>query len=142
MIKAIPPSLSLNNDKLFWPKNLDYECSVKSGYKLSMEAKENENPSSCNNGLMKTIWKGVWKLSVLNRVKLLLWRDVSDSLPFRANLVRRKVISNPLFQCYGSNQETTLHALQSCLALAEVWSQNFRWLVNATKNCSSFLGVV
>ena len=70
IIKAIPLSFSNRCDTIFWPRNHDGVYSVKSGYKLlmEMECRNGAASSSSSMGEIKSIWNGIWKLEVPNRI--------------------------------------------------------------------------
>ena len=89
----------------------------------------------------KSTWKGLWKVRIPNRTKTLLWRANKDALPTRANLVKRKVLTDPSCQICRAEPESTLHALWSCPKLKEVWSVHFGSLMNETSEYSTFLDV-
>lgn len=112
-IKAIPFSFSSRSDVMFWPRNQDGIQSVKSGYKLLMETEiENCDPPNVSNSeLMKSIWNGIWKLKVSNRIRMFMWRAGSDSLPTKVNLTKWKMMSETLCTYCKQGPEDTIHAL-------------------------------
>lgn len=112
-IKSIPFSLRVCEDKLFWPHSPDGKYSVRSTYKVLMEEKLKETPSPSDLTPTKKIWKGIWSLQVPNRVKTLLWRARTDSLPSKANLMKRRVANDDLCSGYKLKSETSFHALWS-----------------------------
>ncbi|XP_030970668.1 uncharacterized protein LOC115991059 [Quercus lobata] len=71
-----------------------------------------------------------------------MWRAGLDALPSRVNLVKRKVLCDPVCPNCGLEQESILHALWSCPALSEVWTIHFAWLTRKTRFCSNFLDVI
>ena len=60
---------------------------VKSGYRLLMEQDEPESIDTSNGGENSNVWKPIWRMRVSNRVKSLVWRVETNSLPTRVNLV-------------------------------------------------------
>nr|POF23179.1 putative ribonuclease h protein [Quercus suber] len=142
LIKAIPLCFNDYDDRIFWPLNVDGSYSVKSGYRLLSEEIRNTNPSVSNLAPTKRLWKGIWSLRVPNRVKTLLWQAGTDSLPSRANLMKRKVLCNDLCPDCKLESETTFHALWACRAVAQVCELKFAWLRKLSDKCSSFLDVI
>ena len=62
-----------------------------------------------------------------------------SSIP--ANLVKRKVLTNPTCQICEAQPESTLHANWSCPKLKEVWAVHFDSLLNEARECSTILEV-
>ena len=141
LILSIPLSLSSCEDWLFWPHNPDGSYSVRSGYRWLMEEELKEEPLTSDLSTTRSIWKGVWSSRVPNRVKTMLWRAGSDTLPSKTNLLKRKIITDDLCPSCKLKSETIFHALWSCPALAPVWSSKFAWLMKLTKECSSLLEI-
>lgn len=108
--------------------------SLKSGYKLILELEDTETPIVTESVAKKDVWKKTWHLHVLNRIRTLLWRACSDSLPTRVNLARRKIIHDNTYHICLLEPETTTHALWSCLKLASVWLPQFAKLKEATSS--------
>ena len=61
-----------------------------------------------------------------NKVKNLLWQARRNSMPTKANLVRRTAMDNPTYDRCNLAQEDQL-ALWSCSELDEVWSDSTLW---------------
>ena len=118
LIKSIPLSLGDCEDKLIWPNNPDGVFSVRLGYKLLMEEEMKDTSTSSYLSPTKRVWKGNWSLQIPNKVKTLIWRVELDSLPSKANLMKRKILSDDAYPNYNLDQETSHHALWSCPALA------------------------
>ncbi|KAK7836422.1 putative ribonuclease h protein [Quercus suber] len=117
---------------------------MKSGYKMLMELEEvNEAVVKVSFGDdLKSTWNAIWRLQVPNRIKLLLWRARSDSLPTKVNLAKRKLlIENTCTQC-NQGPEDRLHALWACLLLSTIWQVLFPDLVSISSSSGSFLNVI
>nr|POF12444.1 putative ribonuclease h protein [Quercus suber] len=142
LILSIPLNLSICVDQVFWPLNPDGSYSVRSGYRWLLEEELKEMPSTSDLSTTKRIWKGVWSLRVLNRVKTLVWRAGLNLLPSRANLKKRKIVSDDLCRDCKLKSETILHALWSCSALSPVWTPKFSWFLEKTKTCMSMLDII
>ena len=140
-IKAIPLSFRDVEDKLCWGSNLDGRYSVKAGYNLLVSEDLNSDADASPVSMPKNSWKGLWNLRTPNRMKTLLWRAISNALPTRANLVKRKVLTDPNCQACGEALESPLHALWSCPKLNSVWSVHFNLLRSEARDSSSFLDV-
>nr|POE82603.1 putative serine/threonine-protein kinase pbl5 [Quercus suber] len=125
-------------DTIFWPRNHDGSYSVKSGYKLLMEMEYGNDigASSSSMGPMKSIWNGIWKLEVPNRIKLFMWHAGNDSLPTRVNLVCRKLLTESTCPLCKLEPEDTLHALWKCPTLSTdksrfalfAWTTSLKWM--------------
>ena len=100
------------------------------------------SPLVSNLSLTKRIWKDIWSLKVPNRVKTLIWRAGTDSLPSKANLMKRKVVCNDFCPECKSESESSFHALLACCAVAPVWELKFAWLHKLSSKCNSFLDVI
>ena len=95
-IKNIPLCHSIQEDVLIWPFNPDGEYSVQSGYRFLQEANTFQQPGPSNAEAMKPLWSKIWGLEVPNKVKNLIWRACTNSLPTKVNLARRKITSDSL----------------------------------------------
>lgn len=62
------------------------------------------------------------------KVKHFLWRACTDSLPTRINLMKRKILSDPICHLCGQADEDTLHAMWGCKAIKQVWDRDFNWV--------------
>lgn len=143
LIKSIPLSLGDCEDKLIWPNNPEGVYSVRLGYRLLMEEEMKDTSTSSYLSPTKREWKGNWSLRIPNKVlKTLIRRAGLDSLPSRANLMKRKILSDDAYPNYNLDQETSHHALWSCPALASSWEVHFAWLIDDSRNCISFLDVI
>nr|POF04761.1 putative ribonuclease h protein [Quercus suber] len=109
---------------------------------MEMEYENDLDPNSSSTGAMKSTWNRIWQVEVPNRIRLLLWRAGTDSLPSRANLLHRKLLTeNMCLQC-KTGPEDTLHALWTCPQLTTVWQVYFADLIEGTNSASSFLDVI
>ena len=68
-------------DVLIWPLSPSGSYSVRSAYRMLVEAENFALPSSSSSMSSNKIWKKIWKLKVPNKVRHFLWRVARDSLP-------------------------------------------------------------
>nr|POE89085.1 hypothetical protein CFP56_76486 [Quercus suber] len=110
--------------------------SVRSGCHLLLDQDETEVAGNSNQGENLKVWKSIWGLRVLNRVKSLLWRAETNSLPTQANLVKRHVLDDALCQECKLHLEDVMHAFWSCLNLNDAWRVHFEKLkMHCNKDC-------
>lgn len=106
LILVIPLDES-ENDLWYWNKERMGKYTVKSAY-LSMcaEREDNNEPS--------VIWKTIWSYKIPHKIKIFIWRALSDCLPTKEQLCVRRV--NVLSFCPVCNeeQETIFHCLMLC----------------------------
>jgi len=93
---------------------------MKSGYKLLCEDSSRGEASSSNSAANMVFWFGVWKLKMLGKVKNFIWRACTNSLPTKVNLMKRKVLVDPLCHCCGKQPEDIMHALWGCESVKHV----------------------
>ena len=91
---------------------------------------------------MKKLWKGIWNLKVPNRVKNLISKAASDSLPLKSNLSKRQIPIDTTCTLCGLEPETSVHAIWSCPSLLQIQNVHFGWLISETGKASSFLDVL
>ena len=125
-----------------WLLNSDGVYSVRFGYRLLLDMDLNEQPSSSDHTISKRLWKGIWNLKVPNKVKNLIWRAGSDSLPLKSNLRKRKIPIDATCSNCGLEPQTTVHFIWSCPSLIQVWKVHFDWLVKEMGKVSCFLDVI
>ena len=106
---------------------------MKSGYKKLMELEEKNEPVANTPSVneLKSMWNAVWKLLVPNRIKLLMWRTRSDSLPIKVNLTKRMLLIEATCNQCNEGPKDTFHALWTCPQLSMVWQVLFPNLVIA-----------
>ncbi|XP_075665246.1 uncharacterized protein LOC142634880 [Castanea sativa] len=72
-------------------------------------------------------WRRLWKMKALNKIKILLWRTCSETLPTRCNLLRRKVLDDPTCPQCGVEIENTMQAKWECKQLLTIWEKGI-WM--------------
>ena len=141
IIKNIPLCTMIQKDVLIWPFNPDGIYTVKSEYKFLSKEHISRQPGPSENEALKPLWKKIWGLNVPNKVKHLVWRACKDSLPTKANLVRRKIITIGTCDSCKMHQEATMHALLLCPELKPLWCTRPEWNHSTLHACSSFIDV-
>jgi len=71
----------------------------------------------------KVLWRTIWSLQVLNKIKNLVWRACRNLLPSKENLVRQTIIKDPTCDRCKHEPESALHALWNCSELDVVWEE-------------------
>ena len=122
LIKSIPLSRCAADDTLFWPFTSNRVYISKSGYRfLKAETKAERDEEQMEYD--KVLWRTIWSLQVLNKIKNLVWRACRNSRPTKENLVRRTIIENPTCDRCRHEPESALHALWNCSELDVVWEE-------------------
>ena len=93
LIKSIPISLQLSEDKLIWALTSNGVFSARSAYRLAMDqVRAERSGSSSNNGRIGKFWRQLRRLEIPHKVHHFAWRAVKGLLPTKVNLVKRGVI--------------------------------------------------
>lgn len=119
----------LLQDTPYWPHTKDGKYSVKTGYHTAVsDLNDPSNPSSSDLNANKVLWKVVWGARVIPKVKHFVWRLLTNSLPTRVNLFRRKMGSDNLCPICSCAPETALHLFTQCEWVKVVWFGSiFQW---------------
>lgn len=72
------------------------------------------------------------------KIKHLMWKACSNSLPTKENLVRQKILQESLCSPYNRVLEDVFHALWSYTKLHSVWASNFGWVDRSKISSGSF----
>lgn len=59
----------------------------------------------------RSLWKGVWKLKVLGKIKHFLWKSYTNSLPTKVNLLKRTIVQEDVCHLCSNHSEDVLHTL-------------------------------
>ncbi|KAF4355280.1 hypothetical protein G4B88_004938 [Cannabis sativa] len=98
---------------------------AQSGYAVALDvAGERFGSSSCTQSHW---WNGMWNLKVPQKVKIFLWRMYHRALPTNSQLIRRKVLVQPICHRCGEESETPEHALVFCSSLLPLWTKLRVW---------------
>lgn len=107
-----------------------------------------EGNNSWNLNANSGFWRKFWNLKIPKKVKIFMWRALSDCLPTKDQLRLRKVNVDPMCPVCNSEPETVIHSLITCPYAKCCWeatgciydmatSTNFRqWLSSITEHCS------
>lgn len=74
--------------------------------------------------------------------KHFMWKACSESLPTKANLIKRKILTDPTCHLCGKVSEDTKHALWDCEAVKDVWCKEFSWVNSLEAAHGSWLDLV
>ncbi|KAB2605937.1 S ribonuclease [Pyrus ussuriensis x Pyrus communis] len=124
LIQSIPLSYFKPPDRLIWVAEKDGLFSTKSAYLVARTGGNvggEETTTSEMDGELKHMWKALWRACVPEKVKICVWRCCLDALPTRANLMRRKVITNDACQFCQGESETVEHVFLSFPRSASIW---------------------
>lgn len=122
IIKSIPISSRLPPDMLIWTETRNGLFTVQSTYNLALNWSLLTNRgTSSDNSILRRFWKKTWSIPVPLKVRHFVWRACRDSLPRKANLLKRKIIQEDAYESCKEMSETVGHVLWSCLKAKEAW---------------------
>uniref|UniRef100_A0A2N9E606 RNase H type-1 domain-containing protein n=1 Tax=Fagus sylvatica TaxID=28930 RepID=A0A2N9E606_FAGSY len=97
-----------------------------------MEKANRDQPSHSNLEIESNLWKNIWSLKVIPRVKSFLWRACLEALPTKANLFNRHLATSPLFDECHQEPEDIMHVIWYCKITNEVW-RDYKFLAGIYK---------
>ena len=126
-ICRIPLSRRYVDDSIVWLSTKKGLFTVKSAYKVARELMRRENMAKSFDGCAgKRIWAALWKLKILNRVKVFAWRACNDILPMKMNLANQRIITDAVCPICTRFPETVVHVLWDCSAAQDVWASSVK----------------
>ncbi|XP_042962747.1 uncharacterized protein LOC122297026 [Carya illinoinensis] len=121
LICSIPISKRRARDKRIWAGSTKGIFSVKSAYFMDKKLSRRSMGKSSSGGGNKGIWKELWQLEVSGKVRMFIWRSLSNILPTKDKLYKRKIVDSNLCLICTREVETSLHTLWACPAAKDVW---------------------
>lgn len=105
-IKKLEWSSIHDNDKLLWVKNETGVFYTKESFKVIINVRLS--------GEVNPIWKKICQVKVHKRLKMHLWRTITNTLPTCMVLVRRLKGMERSCLLRGSKEEDSVHLLMKC----------------------------
>ncbi|XP_004301440.1 PREDICTED: putative ribonuclease H protein At1g65750-like [Fragaria vesca subsp. vesca] len=124
-IRCIPIGEEDGNDRLLWPWSKNGSFTVKSGYHwLHQQSSMNASPlviTGTSHRVGKKMWRLLWGMPTLPKVKLFFWQVMGGVGPNFSNLYKRKLTSSPMCPLCGLEDETFEHLLLLCSWVSPIW---------------------
>ena len=120
-------SSQCREDKLIWPHTSNDFYSVRSAYRFLINRQTNEHPSHSRAEEDQTLWKHIWSLKVIPRVKSFIWKACLEVLPTKSNLHHRHIIDSPVCEECHQGIEDAMHALWHYKAIKPIWVESELW---------------
>ncbi|KAH9652505.1 zf-RVT domain-containing protein [Citrus sinensis] len=118
-ILSIKLPRTIQEDKYAWHFDRRGMYSVRSGYKVALQTKYQDVPSCSGNPTNE--WKYIWSLNLPAKVKIFIWRALSNLLPTVGRLYKKNVLESPICQRCSNAAENVYHALIGCNQARKVW---------------------
>ena len=139
-IYQIPLSRRNVPDSIFWLHNSRGLFTVKSTYHVARRLLIDENWVGTSRGCAaKNVQAAIWKLWLLNEIKVFAWRACHEILPIVANLTRRRVINDDKCSICTRETKSTIHALWDCVVAQDFWAGSTRKLQKGKHGQSDML---
>ncbi|KAL6145207.1 hypothetical protein ACLB2K_055895 [Fragaria x ananassa] len=122
-IQVIPLVDTGNEDKLIWPHQQSGSYTVRSGYHLA-QATVTSIPklkASSSHSVTSAVWKWIWNLQTLPKIKIFIWKAVSNFVATKGNLHFRHISQSSLCPICNAFPETIEHVLFTCPWVVCVW---------------------
>jgi ribonuclease HI len=119
----VPIIWVIQQDRLTWVGNSTGVFTVRSAYHLGKERMSRDRGESSRNSRTVRVWRKIWKLNVPRAVQNFMWRVCSNTLPTRANLFKKHIITDNLCPICGLFPETVEHIIWECKSAADVWME-------------------
>ncbi|KAL6184476.1 hypothetical protein ACLB2K_045877 [Fragaria x ananassa] len=124
-IRCIPIGEEDGNDRLLWPWSKNGSFTVKSGYHwVHQQSSINASPlviTGTSHRVGKKMWRLLWGMPTLPKVKLFFWQVIGGVGPNFSNLYKRKLTSSPMCPLCGLEDETFEHLLLLCSWVSLIW---------------------
>ena len=102
---------------------------IKSAYKVAKEVlREGRVVESSWSCAGKEVWSAIWKLRILNKIKVFGWRACNEILPTKLNLSKTKMIVDAMCPIGLRFLESVVHALWECGLARDVWAGSLKIL--------------
>ncbi|KAL0006735.1 hypothetical protein SO802_008237 [Lithocarpus litseifolius] len=120
MVLRIPISVHLPEDSMIWAWSTHGKFIVKSAYAVAQKWLKERNArsdigGSSDSSRLGSIWKLIWHLNCLNKIKHFMWRACRNILPTKNRLMTRGVGSEDCCALCG-------HILWDCQYAKGVWN--------------------
>lgn len=122
-ILNIPSGRKDTIDEIIWNFDKKGQFSVKSAYHLAMTQSNHNTSSQQSSNDSTRVWKNLWKLKVLPRTKVCVWKIIQDIIPTKNNIAQKGVDLNPICCVCKKKRETTTHLMWECKIPKEGWSK-------------------
>ncbi|KAL6218517.1 hypothetical protein ACLB2K_011727 [Fragaria x ananassa] len=123
LITSLPIGDCNAQDRLIWPHNKAGVYTVKSGYHWvqGMSISSSSSSATSSHSIDKWIWKSIWAIKTLSKIRLFLWRVLCNAGPTLHNLCKRKLTRSPLCPICESEEETFEHITLLCPWVQAIW---------------------
>ncbi|KAF7809060.1 uncharacterized protein G2W53_035803 [Senna tora] len=122
-ILCVPPNRIQGADRWVWEAERSGKYSIKSGYRHAMMDtwSQFEMGLDIDTDAMSKFWKRLWKLPMLSRYKVFLWRACWGIVPTVETLERRGMEINEVCPMCRYEPESIFHALIDCPKIQIMW---------------------
>ena len=122
VILGIPFSSLPTKDHLVWAVTPNEAFSIRSAYYVAKKLLNSQAEGQCSdNSAMKALWKLIWGLKCLSKIRNFAWRACKNILPTKTRLRERHIpIEVDCDLC--EEVETIGHVFWKCNLAKEVWT--------------------
>jgi hypothetical protein len=110
-------------DFIAWHYDAKGIFSVKSAYKLYVQARDGPQQSTSGDLANTLQWENIWKLSTTPKIKQFVWRFAHNSLPLRMNIKRRGMECDTKCVCCQRLDEDGAHLFLRCKEAKKIWRE-------------------
>ena len=115
-------SYSLPDDSITWVANKRGVFTVKSAYYVALPLVEEPGLGECSTGDYRApLWRRMWHLKLLAKVRIFAWRACVNGLPTRLNMMTKGFDIYATCPLCGKDGESTKHAFLYCKKICDVW---------------------
>ncbi|KAL6226651.1 hypothetical protein ACLB2K_000612 [Fragaria x ananassa] len=149
----IPIGVLDGRDQFIWPGNKNGCYSVRSGYHWlhgRFSSTTNQLAIGSSHCIDLRVWKIIWNIPTLPRIRIFLWKVLLGAAPTMYNLARRRIISSSVCPICGNAEETFEHLLLLCPWVDPIWFGSIlglridkqgittfdRWIIECTQHRS------
>lgn len=133
-ILVIPLGQAEEKDEIVWNLDLKEKFSMRSVYHLATKI-QREGEASGSDEENQARWRKIWKLKIIPRVKICLWKIIKNLIPSKLNLINRGMDINPCSMMCRVALESSVHSLWSCKKARNIWSELFPSLMEDANLC-------
>uniref|UniRef100_A0A803NY15 Reverse transcriptase domain-containing protein n=1 Tax=Cannabis sativa TaxID=3483 RepID=A0A803NY15_CANSA len=135
-ILQVPISGHHCHDTLIWGPDKSGLFTVKTAYHLALQSRD--IPTSSSFVSNKSFWTKIWASAAPPKIKHLIWRALSHSLPVASSLFFRHILTSPLCPVCQLHLETVEHAILGCTHARKAWKHSKFFTFYTNHKDSSF----